>query len=290
MSGDRYTAMFARLAARGEGAFAPFAVLGDPDLERSRAVLEALVAGGADALELGIPFSDPIADGAAIQAAARGALAAGVRPADALALVREVRDRHADLPIGLLVYANLVERMGRERFYAAVAEAGVDSVLVADVPEQEAAPFRDAARRAGVVAVGLAPPNAGEAVLAAIASRPGGYVYVVSRPGVTGADSELREAARGVVARLRELGAPPALLGFGVAEPEHVRAALAMGAAGVISGSAVAARIARHAVDAGALRREIEGFVRDMRAATRAAEATRPSPAPAPGPPGHRSA
>ncbi len=264
---DRYAAMFARLAARGEGAFVPFTVLGDPDLDTSAEVLLALVAGGADALELGIPFSDPIADGPAIQSAMGRALAAGVRTADCFALVREVRARHGDLPIGLLVYANLLERAGPDGFCEAAARAGVDSVLVADVPEVESEPYREAAARAGVLSISLAPPNAGDAVLAAIASRRGGYVYAVSRPGVTGADDRLRDGSREVIGRLSAQGAPPALVGFGIAEPEHVRAALAMGAAGAISGSAVAERIARHRGDRAALAADLTAFVRRMKAA-----------------------
>jgi len=267
---DRYAAMFERLSARGEGAFVPFTVLGDPDPETGGAVLEALVEGGADALELGIPFSDPVADGPAIQAAAGRALAALVRPADCLVLVREVRTRHPDLPIGLLVYANLVERMGQDRFCEEAARAGVDSVLVADVPELESAPFRAAAVRAGVQSIGLVPPNVSEAVLAAVVSRSAGYVYVVSRPGVTGADRGQHDAARAVIERLRRVGAPPALMGFGIAEPHQVRSALEMGAAGAISGSAVAERIGLHE-DRAALAAELTAFVREMKAATGAA-------------------
>lgn len=267
----RYAAMFDRLAERGEGAFIPFTVLGDPDRDRTRVVLDALLEGGADALELGIPFSDPVADGPAIQAAAVRALAAGVRLADCWTLVAAVRSARPALPIGLLVYANLVEHRGAGRFYEAAARAGVDSVLVADLPLAEAEPYERQALAAGLAPVFIAPPNATEARLEAMARRGRGYTYVVTRSGVTGVDPALARDSTALIARLRALDAPPPVLGFGIARPAQVQAGLAMGAAGVIAGSAVAERIASHAADPAALHRALATFVRDMKAATRRA-------------------
>ena len=262
MSGaGRYTAMFARLSAAGEGAFIPFATLGDPDPSRSLELVLTLAGSGADALELGLPFSDPIADGPVIQAAATRALAAGVKQADCWEIVRQVRTRHPELPIGLLVYANLVFHGEPAAFYAAAAAAGVDSVLVADLPVFESAPAATAARHAGIAPVFIAPPNASEGRLEDIARAGAGYTYVTSREGVTGADERLRSDQSRLIRRLVELGAPPPVLGFGIARPDQVRAALAMGAAGAISGSAVV----RLAAEGG----DVAGFVREMKAATR---------------------
>lgn len=271
----RYRALFERLRAgpAPRGALVPFVVLGDPDLETSLEVIRALLRGGADALELGLPFSDPVADGPVIQAAAVRALAAGAAPARCWELLARVRAEAPDVPLGLLVYANLVVGPGLERFYRRAAEAGVDSVLVADVPTLEAAPFVAAARARGVAPVLIAPSNASDARLDAIARDAEAYVYVVTRKGVTGADRELDlRDAQALLARLRARAAAPALLGFGISRPEHVRAALAAGAAGAISGSAVVAHVARFA--AGALDRPgllaaVEGFVAGLAAATR---------------------
>lgn len=265
---SRYEAMFARLAARGEGAFIPFAMLGDPTPQGSAAVLEALVAGGADALELGIPFSDPVADGPVIQAAAVRALEAGTRLADCWALIRGVRERHPELPIGLLVYANLVAHRDLDLFYREAAAAGVDSVLVADLPVDAAGEFIAAAESHGIEPVFIAPPNADDARLARIAAASQGYTYVVTREGVTGADDTLRHDSSGLLARLKALGAPPPVLGFGISTPDHVRQGLAMGAAGVISGSAVVRVVAASAVPAGTRHRNLEDFVQGMKAAT----------------------
>lgn len=259
--GLRYATMFQRLGESNQGAFIPFAMLGDPDPVRSLQLVRVLARAGADALELGLPFSDPVADGPVIQAAASRALAAGVRRADCWGIVDAIRGEFPDLPIGLLVYANLVCHRAPAEFYDEAAEVGVDSVLVADLPVLESAPVSAAARAAGVAPVFIAPPNADDARLAAIAAAGEAYTYVTSREGVTGTDERLHQGQSGLIAKLKALGAPPPVLGFGIATPEHVRTALAMGAAGAISGSAVV----RLAAEGG----DVADFVRKMKAATR---------------------
>ena len=258
----RYQDLFDRLARDGEGAFIPFAMLGDPDPELSLAHLRVLVAAGADALELGVPFSDPIADGPVIQAAATRALAAGVRREQCWTIVRAIRAEHPALPLGLLIYANLVCHRNPEEFYAEAAAAGVDSVLVADLPVAESAPLIAAARAQRVAPVFIAPPNADAGRLRAIASAGEGYTYVTSREGVTGADERLRRDQSALIAHLNQLGAPPPVLGFGISNPAQVKAGLAMGARGVICGSALVSRAARG--------EDVAEFARSMKEATRA--------------------
>ena len=261
----RYDAMFARLREAREGAFGAFVMLGDPDLETSGAVLDALVEGGADMLEVGIPFSDPVADGPVIQAAAERALAAGVTPADCFRLLAEFRTRHPKVPVGILTYANIVVARGRGHFYRAAAEAGVDSVLVADVPFFEAAPFADEARAHGVDPVLIAAQNTPSGTLASIAALGGGYTYCVARAGVTGGQ-EATFNHNALVEDLQRNDAPPAVLGFGISRPDHVRAALQSGAAGVISGSAIVRLVAENG---GEWKAPLTAFLRDMKAATR---------------------
>jgi tryptophan synthase alpha chain len=255
--------MFERLERANEAAFIPFAMLGDPDAARSLAVLRSLARAGADALELGLPFSDPIADGPVIQAAATRALAAGVQRSDCWKLVAAIRAEFPELPLGLLVYANLVCHRDPAEFYAEAGAAGVDSVLVADLPVAESGPLTAAARTHGIAPVFIAPPNADDARLRAIAAAGEGYTYVTSREGVTGADEQLRRDQSALIGKLRSFGAPPPVLGFGISNPEQVRAAVRMGAAGVISGSAVVQRAARG--------EDLTGFVRVMKAAARGA-------------------
>jgi tryptophan synthase alpha chain len=239
----RYAAMFAGLQARGEGALGAFVMLGDPDLGTSARRLGELVDGGADMIELGMPFSDPVADGPVIQAAAKRALDAGVRVADCFDLIAGFRRRFADVPVGILTYANLVMAPGRETFFRRLAEAGADSLLVADVPAREAGPWAAEMRDVGIDPVMIAASNTPPETLATIARLGSGYTYCVTRAGITGTHAAAT-FDRGLIAALADAGAPPPVFGFGIATPGHVRAALDAGAAGVISGSAIVAHAA----------------------------------------------
>ncbi|MEO7277871.1 MAG: tryptophan synthase subunit alpha, partial [Sphingomicrobium sp.] len=253
---SRTAAMFNRLG--DEGALGAFVMLGDPDLEASAALLDTLVRGGADMIEVGIPFSDPVADGPVIQAAAQRALQAGVRVGDCLDLIAGVRSRHCDIPIGILTYANLV--VARESFMADAAAAGADSLLIADVPLIEAAPFARRMAQAGIEPVLIAASNTPESTLEQVAKLSRAYTYCVSRAGITGTHAG-GEFNASLIDRLAAAGAPPSVFGFGIATPDHVRAALATGARGVISGSAI--------VDCAARGGDVEGLVRSLKDATR---------------------
>ena len=260
---SRYTAMFKRCRAERRGAFGAFLMLGDPTPELCADYLDALVEGGADMLELGIPFSDPVADGPVIQAAAKRALDAGVRTADALALVAALRSRHPAIPIGILTYANIVAARGTAAFCRAVAEAGADSLLVADVPTLEAEPYSDAARQSGIDLVMIAATNTPGPALGRIAALSSGYTYCVARAGVTGVDEQLTLSHGDLFAALAQAGAPPPILGFGISTPDQVAQAIAGGAAGAISGSAIVRMIADGEPPAAVAR-----FVANLKAAT----------------------
>jgi tryptophan synthase alpha chain len=231
---SRYAAMFDGLGSNG--ALGAFVMLGDPDIETSARMLDDLVEGGADMIEVGIPFSDPVADGPVIQAAAKRALDAGVRVGDCFDLIAALRERHSDVPIGILTYANIV--VARAGFVRDLAEAGADSLLIADVPALEAEPFVREMDQAGIEPVLIAAPNTPDATLQRIASLSKAYTYCVSRPGVTGTH-EPGKFDRGLVTRLEAAGAPPPVFGFGISTPQHVKSALETGAKGVICGSAI---------------------------------------------------
>jgi tryptophan synthase alpha chain len=261
----RYARMFEALDARNEGAFGAFLMLGDPDPAASARMLDLVVDAGADMLEVGIPFSDPVADGPVIQRAADRALRAGVGVSDCFDLIEGFRSRHPHVPIGILTYANLVVARGLQRFCRDAASAGVDSLLIADVPTLEAEPFAAAANAAGLDQVMIAAPNTNRQTLARIARLGSGYTYCVARTGVTGAGKQLELEHGSVFAQLKALNAAPPVLGFGISTPEHVRQGLAAGASGVITGSALVDRIhAGHGEEA------IAHFVAEMKAATRA--------------------
>nr|CBX70041.1 tryptophan synthase alpha chain [Yersinia enterocolitica W22703] len=236
---ERYQQLFKQLAAKKEGAFVPFVQLGDPTPALSLEIIDTLITAGADALELGIPFSDPLADGPTIQNAALRAFAAGVTPSICFEMLAEIRKKHPTIPIGLLMYANLVFHNGIDTFYQRCADVGVDSVLIADVPFEESLPFRTAALRHGIAPIFICPPNADDDLLREIASHGRGYTYLLSRAGVTGAENHGQLPLNHLIDKLCEYNAAPALQGFGISEPEQVKISLAAGAAGAISGSAI---------------------------------------------------
>lgn len=265
---SRYDSCFAALKANRQGAFVPFVTLGDPTPDQSIEIIKALIDGGADALELGLPFSDPVADGPVIQRANLRALDAGTNFDDILRILKAIRDYSPNIPIGLLVYANLIYAKGIRSFYQKMSDVGVDSVLIADVPTKEAQRFAEVAREVGIDAVFIAPPDASDTLLHTIAQQCSGYVYLLSRSGVTGAETQMQAPASELTDKLKRAGSPPILLGFGISRPEHVEKALTAGADGAISGSAVV-KLIENNLDNPALQLEqLTDFVKTMKAAT----------------------
>ncbi|WP_313625564.1 tryptophan synthase subunit alpha [Kosakonia sp.] len=265
---ERYDNLFKQLSARKEGAFVPFVTLGDPSPEQSLKIIDTLIEAGADALELGIPFSDPLADGPTIQNATLRAFAAGVTPSQCFEMLATIRQKHPTIPIGLLMYANLVFSRGIDEFYAQCAKVGVDSVLVADVPIEESAPFRQAALRHNIAPIFICPPNADDDLLRQIASYGRGYTYLLSRAGVTGAENRAALPLHHLVKKLTEYHAAPALQGFGISAPDQVSAAVEAGAAGAISGSAIVKIIEKNLANPTAMLAELKAFVQSLKGAT----------------------
>lgn len=275
--GNRFTQLFAQL---DEGAFVPFVMLGDPDIPTSLEIIRVLVAAGADALEIGVPFSDPVADGPTIQRSHLRALAAGTHLDDCLAALSQVREEFPEIPISLLIYGNVPFTRGFDRFYSEFQQAGADAILIPDIPVREAQPCIDAAHKAGIAPVFIAPARAAANTLEAVAGASEGYIYAISRDGVTGVEqaSETTGLAD-VVENIQQFGGAPVLLGFGISKPEHVAEAIAAGARGAITGSAITKIIEQHlevpaegaatVKDASALYAELEQYVAAMKAATR---------------------
>lgn len=180
-----------------------------------------------------------------------------------------IRQKHPTIPIGLLMYANLVFSKGIDEFYAQCEKVGVDSVLVADVPVEESAPFRAAALRHNIAPIFICPPNADEELLRQIASHGRGYTYLLSRAGVTGAENRAALPLHHLVEKLKAYDAPPSLQGFGISAPEQVTGAIDAGAAGAISGSAIVKIIEKNVAAPEQMLAELKAFVSAMKAATR---------------------
>ena len=266
---SRFANKFAELQAKGEGAFVPFVTLCDPTFDRSFDIICTLVENGADALELGFPFSDPLLDGPVIQAANNRALSAGHSTEDSFKLLEKVRAKYPEIPISLLLCANLIYAQGIERFYARCQAVGVDAVLVADIPLMAKAEYVAAAQKYGVQPVFICPPNADARTVQGVAQNSQGYTYLVSRAGVTSAENQAHAAnLDSLIDQLKAHNAPPILQGFGIAQPAQVKEALQLGAAGAISGSATVKIIERNLDNHAQCLAELAEFVQAMKAAT----------------------
>ena len=240
----RIAARLAQCKAEGRPAFVAFLTAGDPSLDRTVSAALELEAAGVDVLELGVPFSDPLADGPVIQRSSERALSRGVTLARVLDVVREIR-RKSQLPLVLFSYLNPLLQRGLERVAVEAAKAGVDGVLVTDLPPEEGEAWIAAARAAELDTIFLASPTSPDERLRKVAEASRGFVYAISRTGVTGERQALSDDARPLVARLRALTRVPVALGFGISTPEQVKQAAAAADA-VVVGSALVRFLEEH--------------------------------------------
>jgi len=263
--GRRIAEAFAAAAAAGRMALIPYVVAGYPDADMSLGIACAAIDAGADLLEIGLPYSDPLADGATLQRASAAALAAGATFEGSLSLVRRIAAARPATPLVPMAYANQIlgGGDGRERARA-LAEAGARGVIVADLTPDEGGPFEAAASDAGLAVVYLVAPTTPPRRRAAVASRSGGFLYCVSLVGVTGARTSLPSSVAHLVRDVRAVSPVPVAVGFGVSKPAHVRALAAAGADGVVVASALVDALGPEGRDVAAL----GSLARALRAAT----------------------
>jgi tryptophan synthase alpha chain len=235
---NRYSNTFKSLKQHDEIAFIPFAVAGDPDHRTSEAILKAYIDSGADILEIGYPFSDPIADGPINQRAAIRSIRAGLTHASFFKLIRNIR-AYSDCPIGILLYANSARHLGYDTFCKRAADSGVDSLLAADMPPEESAALSAAMRKYGLQTVYIVSELTPKERMQYICRHVTGFVYVVSRLGTTGVQRKLDTTVDTTLANLRKVTNKPLCVGFGISTPEHVKHMKAAGADGAIVGSAL---------------------------------------------------
>lgn len=251
-------------AAAGGPKLVAYVTAGDPDLSRSGEVLAALVRGGVDAIEVGVPFSDPVADGPVIQRATERALAAGTTLTGVLDLVAGLR-AHSEVPVVIFTYVNPVLRLGLDRFVDRAADAGVDGVLLLDIPVEESRETRTAFEARGIDPIFLVSPTTTDERLRVAAEHGRGFLYAISRLGVTGTRATVAGSARPLVERIRSFTSLPVALGFGISRPEHVREVVQYADAAVV-GSAIVQVIAETAAAGGDVPAAVERFVRWLKA------------------------
>ncbi len=261
MSANRIDTTFAQLREEGRKAFIPYITAGDPTLSRTIELVKGFDAAGADIIELGIPFSDPLADGKTNQEAAERALAHDVSLADVLECVKELRIT-CDIPLLFFTYVNPVLQYGYEKFAQDASAAGVDGVLALDMPPEEADELSRALENAGVRMIYLIAPTSTDERIKMIASRASGFIYYVSRTGVTGEQSNVAHDVAEHVDAVRQHTGLPVAVGFGISTPAHV-AEVARFADGVVVGSAIVRRIGAGG-DTDAMVEEVTSFVKEL--------------------------
>ncbi len=247
-------------------ALIPFFVIGDPDFDTSLSLVTTAIDAGADILELGIAFSDPIADGPTIQKADIRTLASGMTVTRALEFIGKVAE-YKNLPIGLLVYYNLIYQYGVEKFFADFKAAGGSSVLVADLTIDDADEIAPLAESAGLETVFMVTPNTNDERLKLIAEKTTGFIYTVSTYGVTGTRSELSDLVKPLIARLKAATDVPVCVGFGISSPNQAKQVATAGADGVIIGSRIVGIIEDNLSDPEKMRKQLTAFITEVKTA-----------------------
>jgi tryptophan synthase alpha chain len=261
--------VFQKLKTQGNGALIGYLTGGDPEPKCTPLIAEALINGGIDILELGIPFSDPIADGPTIQAASVRALKAGTTPTIVLGTAREIRRKHS-VPVVILTYYNPVFRMGLEKFFRLAKNCEVNGLIVADLPVEEAEDYRKVAETFGIDTIFLAAPSTSIQRLSKIVECTSGFLYLVSHFGVTGEKVAVEASTIQLIKKVLPYtgGRVPVAVGFGVSKPDHVKRIIGNGADGVIVGSAFVSIIQRNQRNVSKMLEKIEETARKLKAAT----------------------
>jgi tryptophan synthase alpha chain len=261
---------FQKARAQGSGVLIGYIMVGDPRPDLTPEIADALIKGGVDILELGLPFSDPIADGPTIQAASVRALAAGTTPVKVLETAKEIRQSH-DIPIVIMTYYNPVFRMGHEKFFGLAKKCMVDGIIVPDLPVEEAGNYKKTANKFDIDSIFLAAPSTSNERLLRIVEFSSGFLYLVSHFGVTGAKAAIEDSTIQLVKRILPFtsGKIALAVGFGVSKPEHVQRILAAGADGVIVGSAFINLIRKHQENINVMLKELEAAASKLKAATK---------------------
>lgn len=267
-STESYEEMFKRVEAKNEGAFVPFVVAGDPDFDTSLEIVKELVENGADALEIGFAFSDPIADGPTVQDADVRALNSGMTTDKGFEFIRKIRE-FTSIPIGLLVYYNLIYKRGIDLFYKQAYENGVNAILSADLPPEEAENAVKSANKYGINQIFLAAHTTTNERLKTISQFSSGFTYLVSVMGVTGARSEVKNSTVDLIKRVRVHNDLPLMVGFGISKPSHVKEVIGAGAEGVIVGSAIIDIIAQNLAQKEKMIQELGDYTRKLKEATK---------------------
>ena len=268
MNIESYEAAFERTKVKKEGAFIPFVVAGDPDFETSLEIVKVFVENGADALEIGFPFSDPVADGPTVQLADIRALKAGMTTERGFEFIRRIRE-FTDIPIGVLTYYNLIYKMGLDKFYEMAKDNGANAILAADLPPEESGDAVKAARKNNVQQIFMVAQTTSNERLQEITKLCSGFLYVVAVMGITGARSEIKTTTVELIRRIKSHSDIPISVGFGISKPEHVKEVISAGADGAIVASAILNIITENLENKEEMLQKVGKFCAELKEATK---------------------
>jgi tryptophan synthase alpha chain len=263
-----YQKMFLEIKNRGEGAFIPFTVAGDPDFETSIEIVRQYVDNGADALEIGFPFSDPVADGPSVQAADIRSLNEGMTTDKCFEFISKIRE-FTSVPIGILVYYNLIYKKGLEEFYSKARNAGINGILAADLPPEEAGDVVDMARKYNLDQIFMVAQTTPNERISEIVKMCTGFLYVVAVMGVTGARSDIKRSTVDLIKRVKSHTDLPIAVGFGISKPEHIKDVIQSGSDGAIVASAIINIITQNLDDLDNAKQEIGSFCKELKESTK---------------------
>ncbi|CAL4042644.1 Tryptophan synthase alpha chain [Buchnera aphidicola (Phyllaphis fagi)] len=266
---NRYKNIFQKLKLIQEGCFIPFITIGDPSEKLFFKIVDILIQSGADALELGIPFSDPLADGPIIQKSNLRALSLGTDMLKCFSIIKILRCKYPNLPIGILIYANMILNQKINQFYKLCQKCGIDSVLVPDLPIEEYVEFDKYAQLNNIFSILVCPPNANESLIYNIAMKGKGYIYLLSRPGVTGLTNKINYINKNIINKLKIHHSVPIIQGFGISETHHIISSLSYGTHGVICGSVIIQLIEKYYSQKNIMLKKIKNITKILKNATK---------------------
>ena len=265
---ESYQEMFEQVKNKDEGAFIPFTVVGDPDFATSIEIVREYVNNGADALEIGFPFSDPVADGPSVQAADIRSLNSGMTTEKCFEFITKIRE-FTSIPIGILVYYNLIYKKGLEEFYSKAKNSGINGILAADLPPEEAGDAVKMARKYDLGQIFMVAQTTTNERIAEIVKMCTGFLYVVAVMGVTGARSDIKKSTVDLIKRVKDHTDLPIAVGFGISKPEHVKDVIQSGSDGAIVASAIINIITQNLDDMDIGKKEIGIFCKELKESTK---------------------
>ncbi|CAL4320765.1 tryptophan synthase subunit alpha [Buchnera aphidicola] len=266
---NRYQNMFKKLYTNNEGCFMPFLMIADPSIEIFYKIIDIVITSGANALELGFPFSDPIADGITVQKSSQRVLKNKISILNCFNIIQEIRIKYTELPIGILVYANIVFNKGIKHFFELCKKNGIDSIVIPDIPIEESKIFIKYAKLNNISYIFICPPNAEKKLIQHIALKSTEYIYLISRTGVTGLKNKFIKPNINIIQTIKKYNTIPILQGFGISSTKEIQKSLSYGTSGIICGSKIIQLIEKHKNDINILFQKITILIKKFKKATK---------------------